>query len=408
MSLNDLNVLLIAYACEPNRGSEPAVGFNWSLALSKYCNVTVLTRKNNKRVIEEYLQKNSIHNIKFIYFDIPILSKLKNYLPFGIKLYSFLWEYFSYSKICNYKFDVIQRLTFVNLITVNRYYRLCKYYINGFLGGGEQSPKSILDNYPLRFKLLEKLRYSTYTLLLNSHIVKVVYKNSKLLLAVTLESKSLINRYHKNENIFVIPAISHDGKNQHSINELKNEFKLMYAGRLIYWKNVDIIIKALGLLHKHGYKFKLDIVGEGPDKNRLRRIVSELGLSEWVYFKGLLKQDILFEEYKNHSLFVFASSHDSGGMVVIEAISMHLPVLFLDTGGPKEIFDGINYPLKVNPNQKYQNIINEYAEKIIWFYNNYEEFMLSFGVIKEKILEQNHIDFRVQKIINLYQKYIYL
>ena len=41
--------LVAAYACEPNEGSEPGVGWNWSIELSKYHNVIVITRENNRR-----------------------------------------------------------------------------------------------------------------------------------------------------------------------------------------------------------------------------------------------------------------------------------------------------------------------------------------------------------------------
>lgn len=51
-----MNILLSAYACEPNKGSEPGVGWGWALEWAKNHNVWVITRDNNKAVIDEYLK----------------------------------------------------------------------------------------------------------------------------------------------------------------------------------------------------------------------------------------------------------------------------------------------------------------------------------------------------------------
>jgi len=53
-------ILLSAYACEPNKGSESAVGWDWALNLTRNnCEVYVVTRLNNKRNIENYLKKKT-------------------------------------------------------------------------------------------------------------------------------------------------------------------------------------------------------------------------------------------------------------------------------------------------------------------------------------------------------------
>ena len=64
-----MNILILAYACEPLKGSEPGVGWNLSVALSKLHNVTVLTRRNNKSAIEAYISKYPSDNINFVYHD---------------------------------------------------------------------------------------------------------------------------------------------------------------------------------------------------------------------------------------------------------------------------------------------------------------------------------------------------
>ena len=61
-----LRVLISAYACEPGKGSEPEVGWQWALQMARFHDVTVLTRTNNREAIEKELVllrgKQPLHN----------------------------------------------------------------------------------------------------------------------------------------------------------------------------------------------------------------------------------------------------------------------------------------------------------------------------------------------------------
>ena len=72
-----MKILLNVYACEPNRGSEPGVGWHWAIELSKDKNkeVHVLTRANNKGVIDKFWS----HQINLLIFIFTIMICL----PYG-------------------------------------------------------------------------------------------------------------------------------------------------------------------------------------------------------------------------------------------------------------------------------------------------------------------------------------
>src|SRR5882672_7955107 len=89
-----LRVLISAYACEPNKGSEPEVGWQWALQMARFHEVTVLTRANNRPGIEQAVQplRGQQPVPQFIYHDLsPFLQKLKRYSR-TIKLYYLLWQ----------------------------------------------------------------------------------------------------------------------------------------------------------------------------------------------------------------------------------------------------------------------------------------------------------------------------
>ena len=65
-----LKVLISAYACEPGKGSEPEVGWQWALQMARFHDVTVLTRANNRASIEAEISRMDGAKPKFIYFDL--------------------------------------------------------------------------------------------------------------------------------------------------------------------------------------------------------------------------------------------------------------------------------------------------------------------------------------------------
>jgi len=89
-------LILSLYACEPNRGSEPGVGWNWALGMAKRHDTYVLTRANNRGVIEAelaILRLPSEHRPKFIWVDCADwVLRLKKRKIIGMNLYYFLWQ----------------------------------------------------------------------------------------------------------------------------------------------------------------------------------------------------------------------------------------------------------------------------------------------------------------------------
>lgn len=396
-----MRVLLIAYACEPNKGSEPGVGWNWAIHLANYINLTVVTRKNNKHLIEAELPKNK--NLKFIYFDIPYFDKIKKYIPFGTNLYYLFWELFVLNKIKKAikleKIDIIQRVTFVTTVTTLRIYKFNKSYILSFCGGGEFTPKSIYKNYSYKYRVSEKIRILYNSLYKYSKTVKKIYSNARIILAVTDDTKQFLENIGVKNCIEVVPAIGLKISNNEPSKKIFN--KIVYAGTLIYLKNVDIIIKAI---ERCKVKVSLDVFGEGNCKFNLQKYVLKNNLLDKVIFKGNVSRDSLLKKFREYDLAIHASSHDSGSMFILEAISNGIPVLFLDTGGPKEIFKGINYPLKVDPNLSYDEIINNFAKKIEWFYENYNTFLYEFKHYRDAIIEKYEWDNKAKRMIKLYRK----
>src|SRR5262245_7946460 len=89
-----LRVLISAYACARGEGSEPEVGWQWSLQMARFHDVTVLTRANNRVAIEKGLAALQGRQLvpRFTYHDRgDFILKVKQRLK-AVQLYYLLWQ----------------------------------------------------------------------------------------------------------------------------------------------------------------------------------------------------------------------------------------------------------------------------------------------------------------------------
>jgi glycosyltransferase involved in cell wall biosynthesis len=117
------------------------------------------------------------------------------------------------------------------------------------------------------------------------------------------------------------------------------EIGLLYVGRISKEKNLDIAVAAVQKLRGEGLAVRLLFVGDGPYLKELRQ------QSPDACFTGYLKGQELGTAYSSGDIFVFPSTTDTFGNVVLEAQAAGLPCIVSDMGGPCELvkngYDGI-------------------------------------------------------------------
>jgi glycosyltransferase involved in cell wall biosynthesis len=112
---------------------------------------------------------------------------------------------------------------------------------------------------------------------------------------------------------------------------------LLFVGRLVYQKGLDLLISALSELQD--IPWKLSIVGDGPQSKPLRTLSGGLGLSERIDFLGWQARDALPGLYQQANLFVFPSRHEGMPNAVLEAMACGLPVIASRIAGNEELVE---------------------------------------------------------------------
>ncbi|MDQ6622686.1 MAG: glycosyltransferase family 1 protein, partial [Verrucomicrobiota bacterium] len=113
----------------------------------------------------------------------------------------------------------------------------------------------------------------------------------------------------------------------------KDEVRLLYVGRVSKEKDLDVLAAAYRQLRDEGCPVRLCIVGEGPYSEALATLLPD------AIFTGYLAGEDLAVAYASADIFVFPSTTDTFGNVIIEAQASGLPVIVSDVGGPRELIE---------------------------------------------------------------------
>ena len=201
----------------------------------------------------------------------------------------------------------------------------------------------------------------------NQKLIQNTYNSCvKILPTSTALKKSIIRRFKINEEkIELVPNPVDE-----SIFLLKplRDYKTISITSVALFreeKNIDLIIKAFDKILKLGIDVRLNIVGDGPLKTKLKKQISLLGNFNKIKLLGYLQPNQLVKVLHQTDIFIMGSSLETFGVALIEAQACGIPAVATKCGGPNDIIlkeTGI----LVNPNSEFelargiQKIINNF------------------------------------------------
>ena len=346
-----------AYACEPNRGSEPEVGWQWALQMARFHEVVVLTRANNRGPIEKALPPGSEGAPRFIYHDLsPTLLRLKKILPLPIWYY-LAWQ-FSARRIIqalvrNEPFDLIHHVTYaaVRYPTAIAGHGVPSLW--GPVGGIENLPwRMLTPRYPGEWigEAARNLANTFQTSRFSTLACRA--RQCQHVVASTLEMQTAMGRLGVSSALLPTIGIRPEPVTRLAGAGKSGPLQLLFVGNLLFWKGVDLALHALAA---SGTDAIFTLIGSGPFQKQAQALAERLGVSGRVDFRGQQPREKVLEAYRQFDVMLYPSLHDSGAFVVLEAMSCGLPVICLDRGGPAlAVKPGCGW--KINPSTRAQTI----------------------------------------------------
>lgn len=343
-----LRILLSAYACEPGKGSEPGVGWNWALALaSRGHHVWVLTRKNNQVPIERELSSQTdpaLSHLHFFYYDLPKWASWWKKGGRGVHLYYLLWQWGAYQlakkRHTEEPFDRVHHVTFVSVRQPSFMGELGIPFVFGPVAGGERAPWRLRAGYSWKGWLLDAVRDVANALVKFDPLMWRTFSKSDHIYVTSPHTRELVpRRFWTKTQIKLGIALEAKESDELVQPPVVRPPRLLYLGRFLYWKGMHLGLAAFADFLKRYPDARLSMIGSGPDEFRWRQLAGRLGIDSRIDWTPWVNQSDLAAIYRNHDVLLFSSLHDSGGMVVLEAMQHGLPVVCLKLGGPGALVD---------------------------------------------------------------------
>jgi len=187
---------------------------------------------------------------------------------------------------------------------------------------------------PVLFHLREKIEASRMLSAIS------FYARSQMMLAAPQKewSKILVHRLGVDPQLFA-PAV---------FRPAPDVFSLICVGRLAPVKAQSVLLDALLLLKQDNRKFRLRLVGDGPDRTMLEKQTAILGLQGEVSFEGVQNQDRVRALYQETDVMVLASFAEGVPVVLMEAMAMEIACVATGITGIPELIrpevDGLLAP----------------------------------------------------------------
>jgi glycosyltransferase involved in cell wall biosynthesis len=210
-------------------------------------------------------------------------------------------------------------------------------FIFGPVGGGEAMPDSLLEGIPFSGRVAEVIRNIGNALVRVDPLMRLTFSRAHIIACATEETRAKIPQRFRDKCVVQRAIGINEAEIENSAERRVAGGQFLYVGRLLYWKGLHLVFRALKHVRLSIPDVKFRIIGQGKDGALLRRIAQEEKVQDLIQWIPAKPHDEIWKEYRESLAFVFPSLHDSGGMVVIEALAAGLPVISLDLGGPGSI-----------------------------------------------------------------------
>lgn len=376
--MDKINVLINAYAVSPNWGSEQGMGWNWIINLARYCHLDVITEGEWREEIEDAVralpQKD---NLQFHY--LPVSERVRG-MCWNQGDWRFYWHYERWQRralakareICGSKrIDVLHQLNMIGFREPGYLWKIEDIpFVWGPVGGMELMPMSFLKGAPFKQRVFNSLKntINKFQYTYSPRVRKAIERSSFIISAVKGVQDVLATRYNRESYLINETGVTLDETIVKKKSETGNSLKLLWVGKFDFRKQLPIALRSVIAANKKD--IELHICGTGSESvvAEMKSIAEAGGIQGQCYWHGNVEHDKILGMMAEADLLFFTSIMEATSTVVLEAISVGLPVLCLNTCGFGPIvkdFAGITIEVS-NPDQA----VADFASKLLCVYDN--------------------------------------
>ncbi len=346
-------VLIVAEAANPEWVSVPLEGWAHSRALSEVCDAHLVTQVRNAMAIEktgwkrgdQFTALDTESTAAPIYRTIQLIQKLTGLgWTFSTAASGISYYRFEYDLVRRFgqdlragRFDIVHRVTPLSPTTPSLFLaRACHQagvpFILGPLNGGVPWPKGYSNVQRAEGEWLAYARAA--------HKLLPGYRQTRTyagaIIAGSVSAWEQLEPWRSKCVYIPENAIDPSRFTGRCQPAQGGPLRVAFVGRLVPYKGADILLEAAAPLIREN-TIAVDIIGDGPEMPRLRKMVDDLGLHAGVSLGGWVPHQELGERLRRAQVFGFPSLREFGGAVVLEAMALGLVPIVVGYAGPNEL-----------------------------------------------------------------------
>lgn len=352
-----LTVLVHAYACNPNYGSEEGVGWGWVSAISEHHDLHVLTAAYHRADLEAALESapRLRERVRFHYIPqrawhyrpTPVWKWIEESIMKPVMLAAYRsWQRDAYKfakKLsASTKFDLVHVITYVGFRFPGQFWKLPLPLVWGPIGGLENTPWRYFSALGTAgaIKFAGRNVINTLHRLLLPAPKKAFRKAEGGVIAATSRIGEDIAKSYGVESVVrcEIGAVGQLDPAKLARRQEGKALRIVWSALHANFKALPLLFQALVTL-PHTVDWTLTVLGSGPLTNRWQELARSLGLADRVDWAGRVSRDVAIARMSESHVMVVTSLHDLTSSVLIEALCVGLPVVCPDHYGFRDAID---------------------------------------------------------------------
>lgn len=421
-----IKVLVNAYACCPDMGSEQGMAWKWISNLAKYCELYVITEdeyhEQNENTIKKFPWGKNIH-----FYYIPVPDKVRQ-MCWNQGDWRFYIHYARWQKKAMYKarqiidsvqIDVMHQLNMAGFREPGMLYKINEERIQegkkripliwGPIAGYGTIPLSFMKQGGIGFIFFYLLKNFLNLVQMKWHPrVRKMTKSSDALLACMPEIQDALMRFH-GMNSFLVNETGcdvHESNDNTSKTFFKNgKFRILWVGRFMFTKQLPLALRVISEIRDiDGLEFH--VVGKGfndKETENAHRFAQDLGIDDICRWHGQIPNKEVHQLMRESDIFFFTSIFEATSTVILEAIGNNLPVVCFNRCGFGPIIDE-RIGRKISCSTPRQ-AISDFSEVIRNLYQN-KEILPSMSNNCSGIQQELNWHMKIEKMISIYRNFI--
>ena len=339
-----LSILVNAYACSPNMGSEPGMAWNWCINLASHCELHIITEGEFRDKIESTLPALPQGKNMHFYYN-PVSEEIRkmcwNQGDWRFYIYYDKWQKktleIAKEIIKQHHIDLIHQLNMVGFREPGYLWSIKeKPFVWGPIAGLGSIPFSFLKGGGLKFTLFYLIKNKiTQFQLKYSKKVNAALRKADILITATPESGQIIEKVHHIHSIQINETGCYIKERSLQVIKDNTFFDILWVGRFIYTKQLKLALDVIQKI-KNLKNIRFHIVGQAFTKEETqmyKNYAESLGISDLCIWHGQIPNDQVLELMQKSHIFFFTSIFEATSTVILEAIQNKLPIVCFNRCG---------------------------------------------------------------------------